>query len=299
MHKTTFSHITALKKTYDLLRKGKESLLELLEESELAESVYNSNAIENSTLTLDETEKILLHQVIPPYHSQREVFEAINLAQVTEYLNKKVVDKSALTQELILLIHATLLSHIDDKVAGRFRVAGEYVRVGSHVAPAPEKIISIISQSLRDYQQDNINPLQRIISFHLEFEHLHPFCDGNGRVGRALINFQLKSNGYPPIIIRNKEKKYYYNALSEYDQSTSTKKLERILSMLIKESLHKRITYLKNDKITLLKEISKKQNKFSPQSLNNSAKKQSLPAFREKGKWKIGEEMFADWLKTH
>jgi len=297
MHATVLKNIGDLMNQFDRLRKGKESLLTLLEEAELPEVVYNSNAIENSTLTLDDTEKILLYQEIPPYHSQREIFEAINLAQVTEYVHQKVRKHEALTKDMILLLHRTLLSHIDEKIAGRFRRGSEYVRVGPHIAPAPKQVPSLMTEALRAYGRNGLDNLQRIVLFHLEFEHIHPFCDGNGRTGRALMQFQLKSHGYPPIIVRNKEKKDYYAALRAYDDSRSTKLLEHILALLLKESLHKRIAYLRGDEIVLLSELAKKVRSHSAQSLANAAKKQSMPAFRERGRWKVGQRMFEEWIE--
>ena len=81
--------IQAMKREYDTLRPGKESLLSMIDEVEIPESVYNSNAIENSTLTLEETERILLEQMLSRNVSVREVFEAKNLARVTEYKRSK------------------------------------------------------------------------------------------------------------------------------------------------------------------------------------------------------------------
>lgn len=297
MHGTTLHSIGELKTEFDRLRTGKESLLQLLEEVELSESVYNSNAIENSTLTLDDTEKILLHQELPSHHSKREVFEAINLGKVTEYLNEKIWKKHAFNEELMLLVHGTLLSHINDDFAGRFRKDDEYVRVGPHIAPGPQHLPALMADILGEYHSGSEHPLDRILLFHLAFEHIHPFRDGNGRVGRALMNFQLKSHGYPPVIIRNKEKQKYYQALRAYDKNLSVKEFEHHVTPLLKESFHKRIAYLRGDEILLLSRLSSGQTKFSAQSILNSAKKQSLPAFRERGRWKVGKEMFGEWMR--
>ncbi len=267
MHATTLQTIGDLKADYDRLRTGKESLLRLLEEAELPESVYNSNAIENSTLTLDETEKILIHQELPPHHSKREIFEAINLGKVTEYLEEKIRKQHAFNEELILFIHGTLLSHIHDEIAGRFRQKDEYVRVGPHIAPGPHHLPALMADILQEYQSASAHPLDRILLFHLAFEHIHPFRDGNGRVGRALLNFQLKSHGYPPIIIRNKEKQKYYEALRAYDKNQSTKDFEHHVTPLLKESFHKRIAYLRGDEILLLSALTRKHPDESPQSL--------------------------------
>ena len=133
------NRIQALHREYASLRSGKESLLAMIDEVEIPESVYNSNAIENSTLTLEETEKILLEQMLSRNVSVREVFEAVNLARVIEYQRKRAED-SALGKERILLLHQMLIGAIDDDIAGRFRRRGEYVRVGTHIAPAPEQV---------------------------------------------------------------------------------------------------------------------------------------------------------------
>lgn len=279
--------INALKESYERLRKGKESLLQLIDEAELSENVYNSNAIENSTLTLKETEKILLEMEVSRNVSLREVFEAKNLARVVEYIRNKV-NETELATELILLLHKMLITNIDDSIAGRYRQEGEYVRVGTHVAPPPEHVERMIEAAIIAYNSSFGHYfLERIANFHLEFEHIHPFLDGNGRIGRVLLNFQLQRLGFPPLIVRNKEKKVYYAALSEYDDKKVTKKMDKILVLALMESLHKRIAYLKGEKIVRLAEHAKKIGK-SPSTLLNAAHRQTIPAFREKGVWKIG-----------
>ena len=110
----------ALKQEYDGLRPGKEALLSMIDEVEIPESVYNSNAIENSTLTLEETEKILLEQRLSRNVSLREVFEAKNLARVTDYQRHRIRE-TELSKDLILLLHQMLMGGIDDSIAGRFR----------------------------------------------------------------------------------------------------------------------------------------------------------------------------------
>src|SRR3989338_4106266 len=113
--------IKALKAEYDFLKTGKEALLAMIDEVEVAESVYNSNAIENSTLTLKETERILLEQELSRDVSLREVFEAKNLARVVGYIKTNAM-KRDLDKEMILLLHQMLIGGIDDAIAGRFRI---------------------------------------------------------------------------------------------------------------------------------------------------------------------------------
>ena len=280
--------IKALKAEYDALRKGKESLLVLIDEAEVPESVYNSNAIENSTLTLKETEKILFDMEVSRGTSVREVFEAKNLARITGYIHNKSKE-TEVNKETILLLHQMLIGGIDDKIAGRFRKHGEYVRVGTHVAPAPEHVERMIESIISEYTSElSAYFLDKIAKFHLEFETIHPFCDGNGRIGRILISFQLSRFGFPMIIIRDREKKEYYKSFGDYQDEKNTKTMEKVLSLGLSESLHKRITYLKDETIITLSEFTKRQNKSAP-ALTNAARRQNIPAFREKGVWKIGE----------
>ncbi|OGH87998.1 MAG: hypothetical protein A3J93_02400 [Candidatus Magasanikbacteria bacterium RIFOXYC2_FULL_42_28] len=281
--------LTALKSEYDTLRKGKESLLVMIDEAEVPESVYNSNAIENSTLTLKETEKILLDMEVSRDVSLREVYEAKNLARVIGYIRNKSKETET-NKETILLLHQMLIGGIDDKIAGRFRKLGEYVRVGTHVAPAPEHVEKMIEAIITEYTGDLSNYfLDKIAKFHLDFETVHPFNDGNGRIGRVLICFQLQRLGFPIIIIRDREKKEYYKSFAEYRDEKNAKNMEKVIALALMESLSKRITYLKGQKVITLSEYTK-LNKLSAPGMINAARRQNIPAFREKGVWKIGED---------
>lgn len=279
--------IGELKKQYNSLQVGKESLLQIIDEAEISETVFNSNAIENSTLTLKETEKILFEMKISRNISVREIFEAKNLARVIEFVRKKS-QSTKITEEMILLLHRMLISNIDDSIAGRFRKMGEYVRVGSHIAPSPEHVARMIEEILIEYESDHQSYfLDKISCFHLDFETIHPFNDGNGRIGRILINYQLQRLGFPSIIIRDKEKQIYYQALREYGKTQSTKKMGKLFFLSLMESLHKRNTYLKSMKIILVVDFARKSGE-SKSTVLNKAKRQTIPAFREKGVWKIG-----------
>lgn len=279
-----------LKAKFDSLKDGKSSLLALIDQNEVPESVYNSNAIENSTLTLRETEKILLDQELSRDVSLREVFEAKNLARVVEYTRDKAKE-TELSKELILLIHQMLIGSIDDRVAGRFRQNGEYVRVGTHIAPAPEQVERLIDGLLLDYSSDHtLYFVDKIAKFHLEFERIHPFCDGNGRIGRVIMNFQLLRFGFPRLIIRNKEKTQYYEAFKQYQRNKNTKLMEKVVSLALIESLHKRISYLAGSEIINLSEFVQAKKLRAP-AVFNSARRQTLPAFRERGTWKIAKAL--------
>jgi len=283
----TLKYIKALKRRYHNLVEGKDALITLINESEVAEQVYNSNAIENSTLSLEDTEKILLQIDLDRYINERELFEAKNLARVVEYTNKQA-DQRQLTQELILLLHKMLLSNIRDKIAGRFRVENEWVRVGNHIAANPLEIVGLIKTMLIDYHtDDDLNIVTRIARLHLTFEHIHPFVDGNGRIGRVINNYLLIRQGYVPINIKFIDRAQYYQAFSEFDKNHSINTMERIVALALSASYHKRLAYLENKKIIKLSNYAK-ENKLSHSNLLNKANRQTIEAFQEKGVWKIG-----------
>jgi Fic family protein len=285
--KNRLDDISRLFEEFQKKKIGKESLLNMLDEAEIPERVYNSNAIENSTLTLPETEKILLQMEVSKKISLREIFEAKNLALVYGYIKKKINELSLSTGS-ILLLHKMLLTNIRDGVAGRFRVKDEIVQVGTHIAVPGEFVAERMNEIIIRFNSDiEMSHLHKVARFHAEFENIHPFLDGNGRIGRVINNLLLMKFGFPPMIIRNKEKETYYQALRSYDASHTIQPIVRIFEIALLESLHKRIAYLDGSNIILLTEYAKKQMR-SPQSLLNAARRQTIPAFREKGVWKIG-----------
>lgn len=289
IHANTKEQIAQLKQEYDLLKPGRASLLKLLEETELPEQVYNSNAIENSTLTLQETERILLEQQVMRDVSVREFFEAQNLARVINYLGNKPELK--ISAETITLLHQMLLGGISDKYAGRLRQAGEYVRVGRHIAPAPESVERLILELINDFARSpETYFLESIAEFHLRFESIHPFCDGNGRMGRVLINRQLSELGYPPVIIRSKgRERDYYPLFAAYNDDRKTEGMTLLLSRALRESLHRRLAYLKGHEIVKLTHYAR-CTKQAANTVLNQARRQSIPAFRERGVWSISNE---------
>lgn len=249
INQTTKDKIEALQQQYKSLAKGNEPLLKEITLAEIPELVYNSNAIENSTLTLEDTEKILSGGILERKVNVREVYEAKNLAKLTENLLEK--NESKLNIKLVLSLHKTLLTHIDDNIAGRFRSGKEWVRVGNHLGANPQFISTLMQELVDNYNQNKINYyLDAIAHFHAEFETIHPFVDGNGRMGRVLINLQLMNAGLPPIIIQNKSKHTeYYPLFAQYQSTMKSGGFTELFALLLQETLHKRITILTAKKI--------------------------------------------------
>ena len=285
-----FNKISALRERYYQSATGKEALLQLISEAEVAEQVYNSNAIENSTLSLEETEKILLQIDLDRFVSEREIFEAKNLARVMIYVDKKAKAQE-LTLDVILSLHKMLIANIRDDIAGRFRAHDEYVRVGSHIAPAPQEVAGRLEKMLSEYNaSSHENIIKRIARLHLHFEHTHPFLDGNGRIGRVINNYLLIREGFVPVNIKFIDRGMYYDAFKEYDMNGATKTqktMEEIVAKSLTNSYHKRLAYIEDTEIVPLVEYGRR-NKLSHSNLINKATRQTIEAFLQKGVWKIG-----------
>lgn len=289
INQTTKDKIQDLHWHYTELAKGKSSILKEITLAEIPEMVYNSNAIENSTLTLEDTERILSGGLLDRKVNIREVYEAKNLANITENLLDK--NRSLLDTKRILNLHKNLLTNIDDSIAGRFRSGKEWVRVGNHLGANPQFVPDLMQELVDNYNDKKIRYfLDAIAHFHAEFETIHPFVDGNGRMGRVLINLQLMNDGFPPIIIQNKSKHTeYYPLFNKYQTSMKFGGFTQLFALLLQESLHKRITILTAKKIIPLS-IWASQQGIKPNVTANKAKRQTIPAFRIRGKWMISED---------
>lgn len=286
---SVYNKINSLRERYYQASTGKEALIKLISETEVAEQVYNSNAIENSTLTLEETEKILLQIDLNRYITEREIFEAKNLARVVSYIDARAKEQE-LTLEVILSLHKMLISNIRDDIAGRFRQAGEYVRVGNYIAPGPNEILGRLEKMLVEYNAaSHENVIKRMAKLHLTFENIHPFVDGNGRIGRVINNYLLIREGFVPINIKFIDRGKYYEAFKEFDANGATSVMEEIVGRTLTNSYYKRLAYLEGKNIITLAEYAKK-NKLSHSNLINKATRQTIETFLEKNVWKIGVE---------
>lgn len=283
----TLKHLHELRAEYYRASVGKESLLQLIADAEVAEQVYHSNAIENSTLSLSETEKILLQIDLDRYINERELFEAKNLARVIGYMQLRAKEQE-LNVPMMRTLHQMLIANIRDDIAGRFRQGNEFVRVANHIAPAPQAVVGLLEAMLLEFHaQPHEGIIRRIARSHLTFEFIHPFVDGNGRIGRVMNNYLLLREGWVPINIKFIDRQKYYNAFAEFEQKGALGIMEDIVAKALSNSYHKRLAYLTGKTIVSLNAYAK-ANQLSHSNLINKANRQTIPAFLEKGVWKIG-----------
>lgn len=285
INQITREKIEVLAKRYRELALAQPQAVRELWSAILPEMVYNSNAIENSTLTLDDTEDILMRDKIRTDHAVREIYEAKNLAKAMEYLDRDAAKK--LSTKMILDTHRILLTDIRDDIAGRWRSGKEWVRVGTHIGANPEFVAELMQGLVDKYNADNGEILDKIAYFHAEFENIHPFGDGNGRMGRLITNWQLAKAGLPPIIVANKSKyDEYYPALEAYVRTDKCDEPVELFAKLLIEALHRWIAMLTAKKIIPLAEWAR-QNGEDVQATTNKAARGTIPGFRVRDHWMI------------
>ena len=211
-----FSKIDAKKERLASLRPLTQGEVERLREEFMVEFTYNSNAIEGNTLTLKETAMALEGMTIDQ-KPLKDHLEAVGHRDAFLYVQDIAQNNTTLSEAVIKNIHAlVLMNRPEDK--------GVYRRIpvrimGAYTEPVQPYLIEPKMNELLKVNEERANTMhivERIARFHLEFEGVHPFIDGNGRTGRLIMNLDLIRNGYPPINVKFTDRKRYYDAFDAY-----------------------------------------------------------------------------------
>lgn len=200
---------------------------------------YDSTGIEGNTLTLPETSYLLFQGIVPKTKSLREINETINHKKALDYIlnYKKDINKDFILEIHKLVVVNTIRQDLLSQL-GRYRTVQVYV--GRSIPPKPQDVSREMAKLLRWYSTNKrrLHPLVLASYFHTEFEKIHPFVDGNGRVGRLIMNFILHKNHYPMVNIPKKRKFKYYRVLEEMHRTGNLKSFVNFLiSILKKEEL--------------------------------------------------------------
>jgi Fic family protein len=195
-----------------------------LEEISIA-FTYNTNAIEGSTITLEEAREII-HDKISPNKPLRDVRET---EAHSEVFLKMLEKKEKLSKDLILKWHEEIFGMTKSDIAGKYR--NYLVTVGGYLPPDSEKINKLMNNLIDFINSSKLNPVELAGRSHFIFESIHPFGDGNGRIGRLLMNYILWHSGYPMLIIEYKKRSSYYKAFNKKEDGFAKYFIRRYLAV--------------------------------------------------------------------
>jgi len=198
-----------LKNTYNQkINSLEKEELEKFTESLFTELTYDSNAIEGSSLSLEETRLITQDNIAPKGKSLREIYEAKNHMKALEFLKNY---QGNFDEKLILKLHSFILDNISQRFAGAYRQTNVKIFGSSVKFPDSQKVPQLIKNLIYWYKTNkkNYHPLELSAILSMKFVTIHPFIDGNGRISRLIMNFILQKNNYPKINILMKNRQEY------------------------------------------------------------------------------------------
>ncbi|MFQ7110155.1 MAG: Fic family protein [Anaerovoracaceae bacterium] len=232
---TLFEVIDRKKSELDSMRPLTEGEIERLTEDFVVEYTYNSNAIEGNTLTLRETDMVLRGLTIDK-KPLKDHMEAVGHKEAFYFVRDLVKEQVSISESVIKQIHYLVLADkTDDR--GVYRRIPVKIMGAKHDPVQPYLIQPKMEQLIESYGNSTGHIITRLALFHIEFEGIHPFVDGNGRTGRLLVNLELMKAGYPPIDIKFKDRAAYYNAFDEYHGKHNLGAMEKLFAKYVNERL--------------------------------------------------------------
>lgn len=236
------AQIDRKKRELDNRRPFTEGELERLREEFVVEYTYNSNAIEGNTLTLRETDLVLRGLTIDQ-KPLKDHMEAVGHKEAFDYVSELVKENAPLSERAIKEIHYLVLADKKDDRGVYRRVP---VRImGAHHEPVQPWLIEPgMRELLRNYAESEEHIVTKLARFHIAFEGIHPFIDGNGRTGRLIVNLELMKAGYPPIDIKFTDRAAYYNAFDEFHVKHNLSAMENLFAGYINARLDRLLKIL-------------------------------------------------------
>ncbi len=278
------------------LRPISSALLLKLKERFEVEMTYNSNAIEGNTLTLKETYWVIQQGITVKGKPLKDHLEAKNHKEALDYLYELIEPNSShtISEHLIKSLHALVIQDINRSIAGQYRNVDVFITGTDHVPPSAlevhHKMRELVEWGRKNYKKMNVIEFGAI--FHHKFVHIHPFQDGNGRVGRLLMNIFLMQYGFPLTIIQKNDRQKYYRVLAAADNE-NYKPLIIFVAQAILRSLNIYLDVLtpadQKEKFISLAQATK----FVPYSqayLGKLAKEGKLEAVKLKRNWVTTKE---------
>lgn len=250
------SQINNLLSRLNSMRPFNQGELKRMLEQFTIRNTYNSNAIEGCTITLRETAMIIQEGITISQRPIKEHLDIIGHKDAFEFVVELSANTQPLTEHDILQIHSLVLMN-DRLNAGVYRRLPVQIMDASHVPPQPFIVPDMIRELVNDYAASNDDIFTKIAKFHLDFERIHPFIDGNGRTGRLIMNLELMKHGYLPIDIKYADRMKYYDSFQDYDTTGS---IQMLLNMIMDYEEQELAEYI------AIAEQAEDGNDFSPEA---------------------------------
>ncbi|GHU50080.1 cell division protein Fic [Clostridia bacterium] len=230
-----FAAIDAQKSELDRRRPLTQGELQRLRDEFLVDFTYNSNAIEGNTLTLKET-ALALEGVTIGEKPLKDHLEAVGHRDAFLYVEELVGQRIGISERVIKEIHSlVLMDRPKDK--GVYRRLPVQIMGALHEPPQPYLVPVQMEVLIADYTKDSHHSIEKAALFHLNFEGIHPFIDGNGRTGRLLLNLMLMQAGYPPVNVKFTDRQRYYACFDSYYRDRDAAPMVMMVAEYTKERL--------------------------------------------------------------
>ena len=242
---TAFDIADAIKAELDKRRPLTAGELERLRDEFIIEYTYNSNAIEGNCLTMRET-ALVLEGITIAKKPLKDHLEAVGHRDAFLYVQRLVTDNTPITENTIRDIHALILiDRPEDR--GLYRRIPVKIMGARHEPPQPWQVPLLMEQLMERHHGSSRHPAAEAAAFHMEFERIHPFIDGNGRTGRLVLNLMLMRAGYPPIDVKYSDRQRYYACFDYANADTSANAMEAMVADYLEARLRGYLAILAPD----------------------------------------------------
>jgi cell filamentation protein, protein adenylyltransferase len=273
----------------------KDAVKKLLEDIRLRHT-YHSDAIEGNTLTLQETKLVLEQGITIGGKPLKDHIEARNDAEAFDFMVQLVQKKEAFSQEIIQQIHDIVTRGLL-KDSGKYRTGNVRIAGSSITPPSYQKIIPLMDDYIRSIKNLPIHPLKKAAVIHHRLVWIHPFFDGNGRVARLVTNLFFMQQGYPPIVLKQEQRKSYYYVLHQADLGNLSP-LTLFLSKAMNEALQFYLSvFIDEERLIPLKELAE-HSPYSQEYLSLRARQGKLDAVKLEQDWYSSTRALNEYIKT-
>ena len=243
-YKELFDRIDAKRAEVSKRRPLTQGELQRLQEEFLLDFTYNSNAIEGNTLTLQET-AMVLEGITIDKKPLKDHLEAVGHKEAFEYVSQLVAEQEVFSEKIIKEIHSLVLMDRRED-GGVYRKIPVRIMGAENEPPQPYMVPVLMEKLVKEHKErcKKMHIIEAVAIFHLEFEGIHPFIDGNGRTGRLLLNFELMQNGYFPVNVKFRDRKKYYTAFQSYYKEDSISLMIGLIAEYVEQEIDRYINIL-------------------------------------------------------